>query len=51
MQKRRGSAAFFIVVGSPARDLSAAEVKAVAEYFAGLGESKEAFDESQHRLR
>lgn len=34
-----------------ARDLSAAEVKAVAEYFAGLGESKEAFDESQHRLR
>lgn len=32
-------------------DLSAAEIKAVAEYFAGLGESKEAFDESQHRLR
>lgn len=32
-------------------DLTAAEIKAVAEYFAGLGESKEAFDESQHRLR
>lgn len=34
-----------------AADLSDAEMKAVAEYFAGLGESKEAFDESQHRLR
>lgn len=32
-------------------DLTASEVKAVAEYFAGLGESQEAFDESQHRLR
>jgi len=32
-------------------DLTTAEIKAVAEYFAGLGESKEAFDESQHRLR
>lgn len=32
-------------------DLTAAEIKAVAEYFAGLGESKETFDESQHRLR
>lgn len=32
-------------------DLSEAEIKAVADYFAGLGESKEAFDESQHRLR
>lgn len=32
-------------------DLTAAEIKAVAEYFAGLGEAKEAFDESQHRLR
>jgi cytochrome c553 len=34
-----------------AADLTTAEIKAVAEYFAGLGESKEAFDESQHRLR
>jgi len=34
-----------------AADLSAAEIKRVAEYFAGLGESQEAFDESQHRLR
>ena len=32
-------------------DLTAAEIRAVADYFAGLGESKEAFDESQHRLR
>ena len=32
-------------------DLSEAEIKAVADYVAGLGESKEAFDESQHRLR
>lgn len=32
-------------------DLSEAEIKAVAAYFAGLGESSEAFDESQHRLR
>lgn len=34
-----------------AADLSESEIKAVAEYFAGLGESTEAFDESQHRLR
>lgn len=34
-----------------AKDLSEDEIKAVAAYFAGLGESKEAFDESQHRLR
>lgn len=34
-----------------AADLSESEIKAVAEYFAGLGESKETFDESQHRLR
>jgi len=34
-----------------AADLTDREIKAVAEYFAGLGESIEAFDESQHRLR
>ncbi len=34
-----------------AADLSESEIKAVAAYFAGLGESTEAFDESQHRLR
>lgn len=34
-----------------AADLSEAEIKAVAAYFASLGESPEAFDESQHRLR
>jgi cytochrome c553 len=34
-----------------AADLSESEIKAIAEYFAGLGESTEAFDESQHRLR
>lgn len=34
-----------------AADLSDSEIKAVAAYFAGLGESTEAFDESQHRLR
>lgn len=31
--------------------LSEAEIKAVAAYFAGLGESTESFDQSQHRLR
>lgn len=34
-----------------AADLSEAEIKAVAAYFAGLGESTEPFDASQHRLR
>jgi len=34
-----------------AADLSEAEIKAVSAYFAGLGESTEPFDESQHRLR
>ena len=34
-----------------AADLTEAEIKAVAEYFGGLGESNESFDESQHRLR
>ncbi|MBS0371170.1 MAG: c-type cytochrome [Proteobacteria bacterium] len=34
-----------------AADLREAEIKAVAAYFAGLGESTEPFDESQHRLR
>jgi len=34
-----------------AADLSESEIKSVAEYFASLGESNEAFDESQHRLR
>lgn len=32
-------------------DLSDAEIKAVAEYFGSLGDSKEPFDETQHRLR
>jgi len=34
-----------------AADLSDLEIKAVAEYFANLGDSNELFDESQHRLR
>ena len=34
-----------------ARDLTDAEIKAVAEYFANLGDSTEPFDDSQHRLR
>lgn len=34
-----------------AADLTEAEIKAVAEYFGGLGDSSEPFDESQHRLR
>lgn len=34
-----------------ARDLTDAEIKQVAEYFEGLGESTEPFNESQHRLR
>lgn len=34
-----------------AADLSDAEIKAVAEYFASFGDSNEAFDDSQHRLR
>jgi len=35
-----------------AQSLTPAEVKAVAEYFAGLGETEEPFDASQHhRLR
>ncbi len=34
-----------------AASLTEAEIKAVAAYFASLGESTEAFDESQHRLR
>ncbi|WP_300444738.1 c-type cytochrome [Zoogloea sp.] len=34
-----------------AADLSEAEIKAVSAYFAGLGETTEPFDASQHRLR
>ena len=34
-----------------AADLSDAEIKAVAEYFASLGDSSEPFNESQRRLR
>lgn len=34
-----------------AADLTDAEIKAVAEYFGNLGESSEAFDQTQHRLR
>ncbi len=34
-----------------AEDLTTDEISAVAEYFAGLGDSSESFDETQHRLR
>lgn len=34
-----------------AADLTEAEIKAVAAYFAGLGDTTEPFDASQHRLR
>jgi cytochrome c553 len=34
-----------------AADLTDAEIKAVAAYFASFGDSNEPFDDSQHRLR
>ena len=39
------------LMGHIAAALNDAEIKAVAEYFGGLGDSSESFDESQHRSR